>query len=155
MASAGPGSLSVEAHPPSDGLPVSFPAPLSYAPANRRRRTGYRLVTPHVTQGPLVFFASPQYRTLADPKIRFINRKTCSTFTLTFTLVRFRARSALLSGRWRWAFAWMKLLALERGAESGHVVRCRPHAPVRISRPCSNFDNTWLSCTFAAVAATE
>lgn len=57
-------------------------------PVNRRRRTTYRFVRPHVTQSQLVFLASPRYRTLVHPKIRFITRKTCSTFARTFALVR-------------------------------------------------------------------
>jgi hypothetical protein len=42
----------------------------------------------------LVFFASPRYRTLENPKIRLITKITCSTLARTFDFVRFLARSS-------------------------------------------------------------
>lgn len=36
-----------------------------------------------------VSFASPRYRTLAQPKLRLMIKKACSTFARTFDFVRF------------------------------------------------------------------
>src|SRR4029078_6709288 len=87
---------------PAIGLPTrAGPPPVGYATVTRRRRARDRFVKAHGTKSQLVFFASPRYRTLDHPKIRLITKNTCSTFARTFDLVRLRARSASLRGRWR------------------------------------------------------
>ena len=125
-------------------------------PAKSRRRATDRFAKPQLIYSQWGFFASPRYRTLAHPKIRVITKNAGSTFARTFDFVRFRARSVSLSGRGRWALVCTKLLAL--GACCRMTSRCPLYAAsprTRVSFPCSNSGKTWLSCPFAAVAATE
>jgi hypothetical protein len=61
----------------------------------------YRFAKPQLIWSQLVFFASPRYLTLAQPKIRLITKNACSTFARTFDLVWFLVRSDSLSGRWQ------------------------------------------------------
>ena len=76
-----------------------FRAHVPYVSAKSRRRATYRFVKPQLIWSQWVFFASPRYRTLAQPKIRLITKNACSTFARTFDFVRFRSRSSSLSGR--------------------------------------------------------
>ena len=91
--------------------PASLWAHIRYVSTKRRRRARYRFANPQLIYNQWVFFASPRYRTLAHPKIRLITKNACSTLARTGDFVRLQARSSLLRGRWRCAFAWMKLLA--------------------------------------------